>query len=191
MPWSNYQLKISYLPNSCYVTVPKQGPVTACDNMNFWAPFSNNPRWIQVLHVNISCIYTIVQVTLLFLQEITFALQPKGVWKKTRCKSHPSPWTHSWRGVLSQVPPQLSLAAAESQKTWKSFSSLQGKFRHQNEPCEVTPHRGLQNPVIKQWKKQLLPSHLHEQIRFSEWHKTQSTRKPPGPTSATLTHYSR
>lgn len=123
MPWSNHQFKISYLPNSCYVTVPKQGPVTACDNMNFWAPFSNNPRWIQVLHVNISCIYTIVQVTLLFLQEITFALQPKDVWKKTRCKSHPSPWTHSWRGVLSQVPPQLSLAAAESQKTWKPSHS--------------------------------------------------------------------
>lgn len=172
--------------------MPKQGTVTACDHLNLWAHFSIQPRWILGwlgLQVNISCIYTVVQVTLLFLWDITLALQPKGV-EKNSCESHPSPWTHSWRGPLTSST-SASTCCCRISENMKAKSSpvLKGNSDIKTNPMKshlMLPHRGLQNPVIKQWKKQLLPSHLHEQIRFSELHKTQCTRKPPGPTSATF-----
>lgn len=75
----------------------------------------------KCLHVNISCTYTIVQVAVLFLQD-KLLLYSQRVFKKIAV--NPIPAHELIPGeVLSQVPPQLSLAAAESQKNMKAKSS--------------------------------------------------------------------
>lgn len=96
--------------------MPKQGTVTACDHMNLWAHFSIQPKWIQVSAGEYFLYLRNSSGNSSIFMRHNSCFTAKGCLKKIAV--NPIPAHELIPGeVFSQVPPQLSLAAAEPQKT--------------------------------------------------------------------------
>lgn len=164
----------SSLQNSCYSTVPKHlntaGHLTHCYSLRsvwiYWLSFHSWQCGSEVsagecfLHLHNSS----ARSSAIFMRHTSCFTAKECL--KNNCKSQPKPWTHSWRGPLSSSAwaftcccrtsenmkashPYFSRAIQISKSTtWSHTSCCLTK------DCKILP--------IKQWKKYLLPTHLHD-----------------------------